>query len=296
MFEMMPVGILFALISAVSFASLGVFVKLMYAAGFSPFAALAWRFIFASLFLWCLFFFAKRGSLTLRKFFPVFLLGVFGFSVQAGLFFATVRYLDVSLAALLLYLYPAFVVIFGRLFHHKSASTMQVIAVFVSFLGGVLALKPGSLDLNALGVGFGLACALWYSNYLLVSERILKNVEAYTATASLSLGAALVFSSLAVWRGELVWPHRLWDFALIAGLSIVATVVPIVTLFAAIRRIGAARASLVSSFEIVPTVVAGKLIMGDKLHWVQWLGAMFIVASVVFIQWEFKRENLHESK
>jgi drug/metabolite transporter (DMT)-like permease len=289
--SVMPVGVLLALVSAVSFASLGIFVKFLYASGFSPLAALSWRFILSGSVLW-VWYFAFRGfRVERKKFVPVLLLGVFGFSAQAGLFFGAVRYLDVSLAALLLYLYPAFVVLFGRMFHKKEATRAQLFAVVVSLLGGALALRPTGAQVSAMGVAFGLGCALWYSNYLLVSERILKNVDAFLATASLSLGAALVFSGILAVRGEFVVPHSREQWLLIGGVALVATVLPIVTLFAAIRRIGAARASLVSSFEIVPTVVAGALLLGDKLHWVQWMGAVFIVVAVVLIQKESRESQ-----
>ncbi len=287
----MPVGVLLALVSAVSFASLGIFVKFLYASGFSPLAALSWRFIVSASVLWVWYFSFRGFRLESKKFVPVLLLGVFGFSVQAGLFFGAVRYLDVSLAALLLYLYPAFVVLFGRVFYKKEGTRAQFFAVLVSLLGGALALRPTGVQVSALGVAFGVGCALWYANYLLISERILKNVDAFLATASLSLGAALVFSGILVVRGEFVAPHSLEQWALIGGVALVATVLPIVTLFAAIRRIGAARASLVSSFEIVPTVVAGALLLGDKLHWVQWMGAVFIVVAVVLIQRESRESQ-----
>ncbi len=291
----MSVGVLLALISAISFASLGVFVKLLYAEGFTPLSALTWRFLLAGLILW-IFYFAIRGkNFDKKKFKSVFLLGVLGFSTQAGLFFCTVRYLDVSLAALLLYLYPAFVVVFGRIFYGKKVTRNQIIAIATSFVGGVLALRPGTASGNtsvsAVGVAFGIGCALWYSNYLLVSERVLKNVDAFFATSSLSFGAALVFTTLTVARGEFFVPHSFREWELVGGVAIVATVLPILTLFASIRRIGAARASLVSSFEIVPTVAAGAIVLGERLHWVQWLGALFIVMSVVLIQMESKGES-----
>jgi drug/metabolite transporter (DMT)-like permease len=228
-----------------------------------------------------------RGrQVVLRDFLKVFFLGALGFSVQAGLFFSSVRYLDVSLAGLLLYLYPAFVVLFGKMFHQKPSTQRQFWAVAMSLLGGFFALRPTGGNVSVTGVLFGIGCALWYSNYLLVSERILRKVDSFLATASLSLGAAVVFCAASLVYGDFRIPAATREWLLLAGVAVLATVLPILTLFAAIRKIGAAKASLVSSFEIIPTVIAGSLIMGDKLHWVQWIGAVCIILAVVIIQSE----------
>jgi len=45
-------GFVMALISALSFSTLGIFAKMLYADGFSVTSALAWRFVLASLLLW----------------------------------------------------------------------------------------------------------------------------------------------------------------------------------------------------------------------------------------------------
>jgi drug/metabolite transporter (DMT)-like permease len=281
--KMKRLGIVLALVSASCFASLGIFAKYLYAAGLSPLAALSWRFIVSAMVLWVFLFLSGRWRLGWKNFRVAFLLGIFGFSTQAGLFFGTVRYLDVSLAALLLYLYPALVLGMEAFLLRRIPSRVQLAAVVLSLLGAVLALQPGKGNVSLVGVLLGLSCAIWYSAYLLLSQRVLRNIDSLFATGSLSLGAICVFLPMALLRGEFVVPHNLNVWSLVLGVATVATVVPIVTLFASIRRIGAAQASLVSSFEIVATVLLGSVILHEELGLLRWIGALMIGSAVLLI-------------
>lgn len=276
-------GVALALLSATGFSTLGVLAKLLYTSGFSLLAALSWRFIVAAVVLWLFLFVSGRWNMGWKKFRTAFILGVLGFSTQAGLFFATVSYLDVSLAVLLLYLYPALVVVFESLFLRRFPSKLQSAAVFLSLLGAGLTLRPSVSGFSYFGVFLGISCAIWYSIYLLVSARVLHNIDSMFATASLSLGAICVFVPAAILQKEFIFPETGIEFSLILGIACVATVLPIAALFESMRSIGAAFASLVSSFEIVATVILGGLVLHEKFSLLQWFGAMLIVSAVVLI-------------
>ncbi len=133
-------GIGFALISALSFSTLGLFAKFIYAAGFSISQTLAWRFSVAALLLWIITLVRGAHRRPAREYRSALLLGVLGFSPQAGLYFVTVRYLDPGLTGLLLYLYPAFVVVFSALFLKKAPRKAQLVALVLSLAGCALTL------------------------------------------------------------------------------------------------------------------------------------------------------------
>jgi len=150
-----------AIISAVSFSTLGIFAKFLYAEGFSVLSALAWRFIVAAVFLWLILLLHaqrdrktdNRGSnatsslkphRTLKnalrpraKFLSIFMLGLLGFCPQAGLFFVTVNIIDPGIASLLLYLYPSFVFLIAFILSHQKASALQAMATSSFHLRGV---------------------------------------------------------------------------------------------------------------------------------------------------------------
>ncbi len=273
-------GIALALVSAAGFSTLGLFAKLVYAQGFRVPETLAWRFTFAATFLWMVVLAGKR-SLP-KPAWPILLLGLFGFAPQAGLYFLTLSYLDPGITSLLLYTYPSFVLLFAFLLWRKKPNRIQLLALLLSLAGCVVAFwRRGNYPL--VGLLLGIAVGFTYGAYLVAGEKVLKDVDSIVATALVMLAAAVVYWIVAFAGGKPQVPHDLLTFGGLAGLSIIATVIPITALFASMRRIGAADASLVSTLEPVLTVVLSGLIIGERLGPAQLAGGALILVAVVIL-------------
>jgi len=275
-------GMLLAILSAASFSTLGLFAKLVYAEGFSVPQALAWRFTVAALVLWSITIVRGTWRRPILQYRDAFLLGLLGFSPQAGMFFMAVRYLDPGLASLLLYLYPSFVVIFGALFMRVVPRKTQVGAVILSLIGCVMTLwTRGSYPL--IGYFWGLAVAILYAVYLVASEKIVSRLDPLFATTNLMSASALVYWIITLASGNLRVPGSATTLLAILGIGTLATVVPILTLFAAIRRIGAADTSLVSTVEPLFTIILSALLLGERLTGLQLAGGAVILGAVLVL-------------
>ena len=273
---------LLAILSAASFSTLGLFAKLVYAEGFSVPQALAWRFTVAALVLWSITIVRGTWRRPILQYRDAFLLGLLGFSPQAGMFFMAVRYLDPGLASLLLYLYPSFVVIFGALFMRVVPRKTQVGAVILSLIGCVMTLwTRGSYPL--IGYFWGLAVAILYAVYLVASEKIVSRLDPLFATTNLMSASALVYWIITLASGNLRVPGSATTLLAILGIGTLATVVPILTLFAAIRRIGAADTSLVSTVEPLFTIILSALLLGERLTGLQLAGGAVILGAVLVL-------------
>jgi len=273
-------GILLALLSATGFSTLGLFAKLIYGEGFSVPGALAWRFTAASLFLWAFVFVTKRA--LPKPLWPVILLGFLGFAPQAGLYFVTVSILDPGIAGLLLYLYPSFVVIIGLVVFRKRPGWIRTAALLLSLAGCLLTFwKAGNYP--PLGIAMGVITAVFYAAYLVVGDRTLKEVDPIAATALIMTAAALVYWSIALGTGSAKLPSSPVSVVGILGVALVATVLPVTTLFASMRIIGAADTSLVSTLEPVLTIGLSSLLIGEKFGPPQLAGGALIVVAVLLI-------------
>ncbi len=275
-------GVVLALLSAASFSTLGLFAKLIYAEGFSVPQALAWRFTVAALVLWSVTIIRGTWRATLAQYRDAFLLGLLGFSPQAGMFFMAVRYLDPGLASLLLYLYPSFVVIFGALFMRIVPRKAQVLAVILSLIGCAMTLwTRGSYPL--IGYFWGLSVAILYAVYLVVSEKVVSRLDPLFATTNLMSASALVYWIITLASGTARLPGSVATVFGILGIGTLATVVPILTLFAAIRRIGAADTSLVSTVEPLFTIILSAVLIGERLTGMQLAGGAVILGAVLVL-------------
>lgn len=281
-------GVAFAVVSAISFSTLGLFAKLAYSQGMAPAQALAWRFSLAALVLWAILF--RRGAYRrpLREYRNTLLLGILGFAPQAGLYFMTVKYLDPGLASLLLYLYPAFVVAFSFIFIKRKPHLAQIIALVFSSAGCVLTLwTRGSYPL--IGYFFGVAVAITYGAYLVAGERAMRGIDPIFIVANLLGSSAVVYWIITLATGAFFLPSTLASISGVVGIAIVGSVIPIVTLFASIRLIGSSDAALVSTIEPLFTVVLSALIFGERLTSLQLAGGALILTGVLLLNLKFKK-------
>lgn len=281
-------GFALVLASASGFASLAVFGKQAYDAGFDVPELLAVRFTMATPVLMAVALLSGR-SLRLPR--PALLrvlgMGALGYAVQATLFFSALSRISASLTGLLLYLYPALVTVGAVLLGRHRATRLTVVGLTLA-LGGtalIVGLPAGRVD--ALGVALGLAAAVWYSGYILVGEHLLADAEVdpLVTAAYVSLGAALSF--VVVGGGVL----RQLDFdgissdgwRALVGIALLATALAIATFFAGMARIGSTWASITSSWEPVCTVILSVLILDDRLTVGMVVGGACVVVGAIVL-------------
>ncbi|HWP68823.1 MAG TPA: DMT family transporter, partial [Rectinemataceae bacterium] len=211
-------------------------------------------------------------------------LALFGFTPQAGLYFVTVKMLAPGITSLLLYLYPAFVLLLSALFLGKKPSKGQLAALAMSLFGCLLTFfKPGKYPI--LGLLLGVLVAMAYGIYLVVGEKILAGFDPLFSTAVIMTVAGTVYWALLIAGGmPLKAPSSAKDWLFVAGIALVATVLPITTLFSAMSRVGAANTSLISTIEPVSTVLLSVLFLGEELTAGRIWGGAFIVGGVVALR------------
>jgi drug/metabolite transporter (DMT)-like permease len=303
--ELSGAGIGFALVSSLGFSTLGIFATSLYGYGFSVPQTLAWRFTLASALLWCALGIRKivrakagageggsaagkeseSGKRAKKKAIGnLLLLAFLGFSPQAGMYFLTVKLLAPGITSLLLYLYPAFVLLFSALFFKNRPSKGQLAALAMSFIGcAITFFEPGSYPLAGLILGVLVAVA--YGGYLVWSERVLAGVDSLFSTAVIMTVAGLVYWAVALVAGlPLKAPSSPEEWLVVAGIAVLATALPITTLFAAMEKTGAANVSLVSTVEPAITVLLSAFFLGEELTANRIWGGLFIVGGVVALR------------
>lgn len=280
-------GLLLAALSALSFSSLGIFASKLYAEGFSVQQTLAWRFSLASLILWTLVLLRSRLSRPSAPKPPLLriaAIALIGFTPQAGLYFVAVRLLAPGITSMILYLYPAFVLVLAAILFRRSPSRRQLLALGASLLGcAIIFYQPGQYPL--LGLVVAVSVALTYAMYLLWCEKALAGMDSLYSTAFIMSVAAIVYW---LWvfagGGGVQFPVNAKTWAFVAGIAVFSTVIPITALFEALKRINASETSLVSTIEPLATVFLSAAFLGETLNPIQLTGGAFIIAGVFILR------------
>ena len=203
---------------------------------------------------------------------------------QAATYFTSLRTVPAADTSILLYLYPAIVVVLAAVFLGERFTRVRVIALLLAVVGVFTVVNPmsahGSIDTP--GLLFGLATAAIYATYILVGRVLLRDVPAIVATAGIATTAGLTLGFAGLGLGQL-HPLNGAGWGLAGSMAVVATAIPATTFLAGLARVGATRAAIISTLEPATTVVLAAVILGEDLGWVRLLGGAIILAAAVIV-------------
>lgn len=270
------------LISATAFGTNAILGKLAYQAGLGTAQTLAFRFVLGAVGMWAVAIALRQNPLRLprRRLLTLLALGGIFYTAQSLAYFTALRTLPASLCVLIAYIYPSQVVIAGWLFLRRRITRWHAIALIGSFTGVVLLVGGAQLQL-AWALIFAIAAPTIYTGYILVGESVMRDVPAVGASAVIISGAGIAFSIIAGLQGELALPATAGGWAVAFAIALIPTMIAISLFLAGLPRIGAARASLISAWEPVVTVVLAVILFGDSFTVVQFVGAVLILIAVM---------------
>jgi drug/metabolite transporter (DMT)-like permease len=107
-------------------------------------------------------------------------------------------------------------------------------------------------------------------------------VPSLTAALHLAQASAVVCIAWALGHSGLAVPPSFQAWAAIVALAVISTVVALRAFLAGLARVGPARASVLSSLEVVVTMTLAVLVLGERLGPRQWAGALLILGAVAF--------------
>jgi drug/metabolite transporter (DMT)-like permease len=254
--------------------------KVAYAAGVRPLPLLAWRYVIAALLIALL----NRGPRPpLRQRVRLWAIGsVFVFNSIA--YFRALEQIPASVTALVLYTYPVIVALLAALVGVERLTWRALLATLGAFAGCALTAggSPAGAPLRLSGVAWALAAALVYASYIVLSSRFGAGVPARVLALHLAQAAAVLCVAFALADGGLALPADPRGLVAVAGIGVVSTVVAMTTFLAGMALIGPTRASVLSSLEVIVTLVLAFLFLGERLSPWQWAGAALILGALAF--------------
>ena len=270
-------GVGLALVSATGFGVMPVLGKVAYDDGAEPVGVLAVRFVIAAVALLVLARVLGQPLPRDRRLGVLALLGGLGYVGQALFYFNALDRISAGLTALLLYVFPALVVVLSAVLLRERPRPLAVGCVALALAGTALTIGPVQGGQGS-GVALGLGAALVYAVYILASSRV-TGVGAFAMAAVVLSAAAVTTGGLAVVvRPALPSSGTAW-LALV-GVALVGTVVAVTAFFGALALIGPSDASVLSTVEPVVSVVVAGLVLGERLSATQLAGGAVVLVAV----------------
>ncbi|KHN33488.1 Auxin-induced protein 5NG4-like protein [Glycine soja] len=312
----------------ITFAGVNVFYKLAVNDGMSLRVVVAYRFVFATVFIAPLALIVerkKRTKMTWTVLFQSFLCGLFGGSLAQNFYLQALALTSATFASAMSNLLPGITFIlavcFGleRLNLTTAAGKAKIVGTLIG-IGGAMVLtfvkgeeiELGSFHLNLLhppngthahattgadtllgslcALGSGISYALW----LIIQAKMIERYPSpYSSTALMSLWGSLlsIVFALCVERDWSQW--RLgWNIRLLtaAYTGIVVSGVMVVVISWCVHMRGPLFVSVFSPLMLVMVALAGPTMLNEKLHLGCAIGTVLIVCGLYVVLWGKSKE------
>jgi DME family drug/metabolite transporter len=282
-------GYLFVVVGATFLGTIGIAARFIYQQEPDPLTVVTYRALIAFLALLVVAIVVNPNWLRIRKkdflFFAVY--GLLSVTLCFLLFLYAIKFTTVATATILLYTYPAFIVVLSRLFLGEQFTKAKILALLLTFLGCVLVIQaynPAAFKPNLRGVIYGVGAGVGAGLYSVFGKKGVSRYSSFTVV-TYALGFGSFFLILIRGTRTLVsvsYPAITWMW--IFALAILSTLVGYSFYTKGLRYLEAGRAGIAATWEVVVASALAFVIFGETLTYLQILGAVLVLAGIVVVR------------
>ena len=286
------------LLAGILWGSMGLFVRPLNAKGLS-----SWDIVFIRAFL-TMVFMAVFILVKDRSLFKIKLKDIWCF-IGTGLlsivffnlcYFKEITIAPLSIAAILLYTAPAFVMVISAFCFKERLTKRKIAALFLSFLGlmfvtGVFS-SGERLTLKTLFIGLG--AGLGYALYSIFSRYALEKGYSSFTISFYTFLLATVTTVFFIKPGEVkgVAFSSVSMIVLLIAFALVSTIIPYLTYTVGLKGVENGQASIIASIEPVVATLIGIIWFHEKMSvWVL-IGIVLVLTGIVISNISVKEEKI----
>ena len=225
----------------------------------------------------------KKDAIT------VFSYGLLGLLPVQFCYFVVVQQANASIATILQFVGPFFVMIYMVVFEHQVLRKIDVLAAIVAFVGVFFLATHGhfnELSLSPSILLWGFLSAVGVATNTLIPRRLLDHTSSIVVT-----GWGLLSAGIALFIAHPVWPQlpaNMNIFWLMLGVIVIGTLIPFQWMMGALRYIQPSTATLLDAFEPVSATIGSVIIFGLVMAPIDWVGSVMIILAVLALSWQPK--------
>lgn len=278
-------GYVLGAVAAASYGLNPLFALPLYEAGLDPDSVLFYRYLLAVIMLGTLMAVRRQSfALSRRDLLPLAVMGLL-FSFSSLTLFASYNYMDAGIASTILFLYPVMVAVIMAVCFRERITAVTVLSILLALAGIALLYRSGDgATLSLVGVGLVFLSSLCYAIYIVgVNRSSLRELSTEKLTFYALLFGSIVY--LVRLRGvadlQMIPSPLLWINAI--SLALFPTIISLVAMAGAIRRIGSTPTAILGALEPVTALFFGVLVFHEQLTLRILAGVVLILAAVTLI-------------
>ncbi|QXV66168.1 EamA family transporter [Mucilaginibacter sp. 21P] len=211
--------------------------------------------------------------------------GIFGMLTVQYTYFAAIKFSNAATATILQFSAPVMIAIYLAIRHGQRLVKQEYLAISLAVLGTILLVTHGNLgalNISSLAFGLGMASAVSLATYTLLPVPLLKKFSAVSVIGwGLFIGGVAISLVKAPWRPDGIWD--IYTYANTLFVVIFGTLFPFYLYLQAVHLIGGQKASVLTSAEPLSATLISVVILGLSFKFMDWIGALLIIATVFIL-------------
>jgi len=290
-------GVFLVALGATSYGMLATFVKLAYKDGYTTAEVTSSQFIYGILGVLFINLFQKivnkekTQKASSKNIFQLMVAGT-SLGMTSVFYYLCVKYIDVSIAIVLLMQTVWMGVLLEWFLDKKRPSTQKIISVSIVLFGTFLATKlyEFTIQLDWTGVFWGMLAAASFTTTMFTANKVALEISSAKRSLFMLLGGAvIVFAFSAVTQVGSLNFEIFKNYGLF--LALFGTIIPPILLNAGFPKTGLGLGSIVASLELPVSVLMAFLILNEKVVVWQWCGILLIILAIIIMNLNFSKKE-----
>lgn len=290
-------GVFLVALGATSYGMLATFVKLAYKDGYTTAEVTSSQFIYGILGVLLINLFQKivnkekAQKASSKNIFQLMVAGT-SLGMTSVFYYLCVKYIDVSIAIVLLMQTVWMGVLLEWILDKKRPSTQKIISVVIVLFGTFLATKlyEFTIQLDWRGIFWGILAAASFTTTMFTANKVALGISSAQRSLFMLLGGAvIVFTFSAFTQVGSLNIGIFKNYGLF--LALFGTIIPPILLNAGFPKTGLGLGSIVASLELPVSVLMAFLILNEKVVIWQWSGIALIILAIVIMNLNFSKKE-----
>ena len=290
-------GVFFVALGATSYGMLATFVKMAYSENFTTAEVTTSQFVYGLLGLLIINGFQKFKNKEIaqkasKKNIAQLVLAGTSTGLTSLFYYLAVKYIPVSIGIVLLMQTVWMGVLLEMFLEKKIPSKTKITAVFIVFLGTILAtnLISNQFILDWRGIVWGLLAAASFTTTMFTANRIATEISSAQRSLYMLTGGAIIVFFFAIFTQTTPFDFQIfmkWGIV----LSLFGTIIPPMLLNAGFPLTGIGLGSIVSALELPVSVLMAYFLLDEQVVFVQWIGILLIILAIVLMNINFTKQK-----
>ncbi|CAM3984523.1 EamA family transporter [Flavobacterium jumunjinense] len=207
-------------------------------------------------------------------------------------YYLCVKYIDVSIAIVLLMQTVWIGVLVEWFLDKKAPSKQKSLAVLIVLIGTLLAtnLLFSEVELNWIGLFWGMLAAISFTTTMFTANKIALGVSSAQRSLYMLLGGGIIVLFFSLYTQTEAFNFSIFgQFGVF--LALFGTIIPPILMNAGFPKTGLGLGSIVSSLELPVSVLMAYFLLNETVVFSQWFGIVLIITAIVIMNINFKRKK-----